>query len=149
MAKYKIYAVGYGINPDTKEPVYGIKCDNWPDCQKYIKEVTDAKYKGFLTDDEADAWIQKIKEEILIKKDIGVEVNPNPAGHSNPDTSDWQNKADKVYAAKLHPVDQDFMLTCQNLGLSIHDTEHMIKKMFVDVVKYLEDNGCINELPFN
>lgn len=139
MAKYKIYAVGYGVDPDTHKPVYGIKCTNWPDCQKYIKNVADAKYKGFLTDDEADAWIQQIKE------DMGI--NPNPAGYSNPDTSDWRAKADKIYAAKLHPVDQEFLTTCQDLGLSIHDTEHLIKMMFVNIVKYLKDNDCINELP--
>ena len=139
MAKYKIYAVGYGVDPDTHKPVYGIKCTNWPDCQKYIKNVADAKYKGFLTDDEADAWIQQIKE------DMGI--NSNPAGYSNPDTSDWRAKADKIYTAKLHPVDEAFMLTCQDLGLSIHDTEHMMKQIFVDIVKYLKDNECINDLP--
>lgn len=140
MAKYKIYAVGYGVDPDTHKPVYGIKCTNWPDCQKYIKNIADAKYKGFLTDNEADAWIQQIKE------DMGI--NSNPAGYSNPDTSDWRAKADKIYAAKLHPVDEAFMLTCQDIGLSIHDTEHMMKQIFVDIVKYLKDNECINELPF-
>lgn len=139
MAKYKIYAVGYGVDPDTHKPVYGIKCTNWPDCQKYIKNVADAKYKGFLTDDEADAWIQQIKED--------MDINSNPAGYSNPDTSDWRAKADKIYTAKLHPVDEAFMLTCQDLGLSIHDTEHMIKQIFVNIVKYLKDNECINELP--
>lgn len=140
MAKYKIYAVGYGVDPDTHKPVYGIKCTNWPDCQKYIKNVADAKYKGFLTDDEADAWIQQIKE------DMGI--NPNSADYSNPDTSDWRAKADKIYAAKLHPVDQEFLTACQDLGLSIHDTEHLMKMMFVNIVKYLKDNDCINELPF-
>ena len=140
MAKYKIYAVGYGVDPDTHKPVYGIKCTNWPDCQKYIKNVADAKYKGFLTDDEADAWIQQVKE------DMGI--NSNPADYSNPDTSDWQAKADKIYATKLHPVDQEFLTTCQGLGLSIHDTEHLMKMMFVNIVKYLKDNECINELPF-
>ena len=140
MAKYKIYAVGYGVDPDTHKPVYGIKCTNWSDCQKYIKNVADAKYKGFLTDDEADAWIQQIKE------DMGI--NSNLAGYSNPDTSDWRAKADKIYTAKLHPVDEAFMLTCQGLGLSIHDTEHMMKQIFVNIVKYLKDNECINDLPF-
>lgn len=139
MAKYKIYAVGYGVDPDTHKSVYGIKCTNWPDCQKYIKNVADAKYKGFLTDDEADAWIQQIKE------DMGI--NSNPAGYSNPNTSDWRAKADKIYTAKLHPVDEAFMLTCQDLGLSIHDTEHMMKQIFVNIVKYLKDNECINDLP--
>ena len=135
MAKYKIYAVGYGVDPDTHTPVYGIKCTKWPDCQKYIKNVADAKYKGFLTDDEADAWIQQIKENIGI--------NPNLDNYSNPDTSDWQAKA-----VKLHPVDQEFLTTCQDLGLSIHDTEHLMKMIFVNIVKYLKDNDCINELSF-
>ena len=140
MSKYKIYAVGYGIDPDSHESVYGIKCTNWSDCQKYIKGVTNAKYKGFLTDDEADAWIQQVKE--------GMGINFNHADYSNSDNSDWRAKADKIYAAKLHPVDQEFLTTCHDLGLSIHDTEHMMKMMFVNIVKYLKDNDCINELPF-
>lgn len=126
MAKYNIYAVGYGIDPDTKEPVYGVKCSTWDECKKYIQGVTDAKYKGFLTDTEADEWIQKIKEKLQ---------------------PDWKAKADKVYAAKLHPVDEEFLTTCQDLGLSVHETEHVMKMMFVNIVKYLKDNLCINELP--
>ena len=135
MAKYNIYAVGYGINPKTKEPVFGIKCTTWDECQKYIKGVQGAKYKGFLTDSEADAWIQNIKDQVT--------------GDIKEEKSDWKEKADKIYAAKLHPVDEEFMVTCQELGLPIHETEHIVKMMFINIVKYLKDNDCINELPRN
>ena len=145
MAKYKIYAIGYGIDPDTHKPVYGIKCTNWPDCQKYIKNVSDAKYKGFLTDEEADAWLDAKVTEIL--NNGNPEKDPNPEIKQN----DLKEDVKKLTLDKIHPVDKTFMLTCKSLGLSVNDTEHMIKQMFVDIVKYLDDNNCINvnDLPFN
>ena len=127
MSKYDIYAVGYGIDPNTKKPVFGLKFKTWNECKPYIIGVVGAKYKGFMTEIEADAWLERV--------------------NSNNDCP-WQDKADKIYAAKLHPVDQEFLTTCQDLGLSIHDTEHLMKMMFVNIVKYLKDNDCINELPF-
>ena len=127
MAKYNIYAVGYGVNPKTKEPVFGIKCTTWDECQKYIKGVQGAKYKGFLTDSEADAWIQNIKDQVT--------------GDIKEEKSDWKEKADKIYA-----VDEEFVVTCQELGLPIHETEHIVKMMFINIVKYLKDNDCISEL---
>ena len=132
MAKYNIYAVGYGINPKTKEPIFGIKCTTWNECQKYIKGKKGAKYKGYITDSEADAWIQNIKDQV---KGDNKEVIPKK-----------KKKADKIYAAKLHPVDEEFMVTCQELGLSIHETEHIAKMIFINIVKYLKDNNCISEL---
>ena len=91
MAKYKIYAIGYGIDPDTHKPVYGIKCTNWPDCQKYIKNVSDAKYKGFLTDEEADAWLDAKVAEIL--------NNGNPEKCPNPEIkqNDLKEAVKKLY----------------------------------------------------
>lgn len=135
MAKYNIYAVGYGIDPDTKEPVRGLKCTNWPDCQKYIKGVPDAKYKGFITDEEADAWLAKFQEDDV--KPAVVTQQP------------WQEKAEKIYEVKIHPIDQNFNITCKELGIMEMDVEHFMKKMFVDTVQFLKNNGCINELPFN
>lgn len=145
MAKYNIYAVAYGVNPmvNTTQPmIVNLKFKTWEECKPCVSGVQGAKYKGFLTESEADAWLEKTVKELKEKS------NPNPTSYSNPDTSDWQAKADKIYAAKLHPVDEVFMLTCQDLGLSIHDTEHMMKQIFVDIVKYLKDNNCINDLPF-
>lgn len=66
MGKYNIYAIANGVDPDTHKPVSSLKVDNWPECQKYVKGVPDARYKGFLTDDEADAWLLlKTKEPII------------------------------------------------------------------------------------
>ena len=135
MAKYNIYAIGYGIDPNTKEPVTGIKCTNWPDCQKYIKGIPDAKYKGFITDEEADAWLSKIREQ--------------NASESKPVIrQSWQDKADKIYQANIHPIDQDFAITCKELGLIQFDVEHLLKKMFIDTIQFLKEHDCINELPF-
>lgn len=136
MAKYNIYAVGYGIDPDTKESVYGIKCTNWPDCQKYIKGVPDAKYKGFITDEEANAWLESIQEQCNTDKSSVVTQQP------------WQNKAEKIYNEKIHPIDQNFSITCKELGIMEIDVEHFIKKMFIDTVQFLKNNDCIYELPF-
>lgn len=113
MAKYNIYAVKYGIDPDTKEPVQGLKCKTWDECKKYINGVTDAKYKGFLTDSEADAWLGLATTNEIVD------------------------------SAKHKSVDEDFVMTCQRLGLSVIETEHIIKKTFIDIVTYLENNDCI------
>ena len=101
-----------------------------------------AKYKGFLTNTEADAWLAEKVAEIKVADIFG---DKHKDKIFNPEVKE---KADKIYAAKLHPVDQEFLTTCQDLGLSIHDTEHLMKQIFVDIVKYLKDNECINELPF-
>ena len=148
MAKYNIYAVAYGVNPisNTTQPmIMNMKFKTWDECKPCVSGIQGAKYKGFLTESEADAWLEKTIDELKDKP------NPNPASYSNPDTSDWQAKAKKIYDSKIHPVDEEFISVCKYLGISIHDTEHIIKKMFVDIVKYLDDNNCINDfndLPF-
>ena len=129
----KYYAVKNGRKPGIYK--------TWDECKPCVSGVQGAKYKGFLTESEADAWLEKTINELHEKYDS--------VGCSNPDTSNWQDKAKKIYDTHIHPVDEDFIATCHHLGLSIHDTEHMIKKMFIDIVKYLDDNNCINELPIN
>jgi len=49
MTKKKYYA--YSINGKN-----GIT-DNWPQCQKIVSGMIDAKYKGFETKDEAERWL--------------------------------------------------------------------------------------------
>ena len=142
MAKYNIYAVAYGVNPQSKEPVFNLKFRTWEDCKPFVVGVEGAKYKGFLTNTEADAWLAEKVAEIKVADIFGDKHKDKISN------SEVKEKADKIYAAKLHPVDQEFLTTCQDLGLSIHDTEHLMKMMFVNIVKYLKDNDCINELPF-
>ena len=58
MARYSIYAVAYGIDPDTKCIISGVKYHSWAECLRVTKNVEKAKYKGFLTEMEADAWLE-------------------------------------------------------------------------------------------
>lgn len=143
MAKYNFYAVAYGVNPQSKEPVFNLKFRTWEECKPFVVGIEGAKYKGFLTDEEADAWLDTKVAEIL--KDGNPEKDPNPEVKQR----DWKEDVKKLGLAKLHPVDEAFLVTCQDLGISKMDTEHMLKKMFVDMVQYLRDNNCIKELPFD
>jgi viroplasmin and RNaseH domain-containing protein len=63
MSKYNIYAVAYGIDPKTNEPVSNLKFTNWNDCKPYVVGIEGAKYKGFLTDEEADTWLLQKTEK--------------------------------------------------------------------------------------
>lgn len=60
MAKKLIYAVAYGVDPDTSQPVEGIKLYSWAECDRYIRGVKNARYKGFMTEEEADEWIASV-----------------------------------------------------------------------------------------
>ena len=89
MAKRKkVYAIAYGANPNTGEAVYGIKCSTWDECQKYIKGVRGAKYKSFTTDEEADEWLEMVKDEVTGTSSEPLDPNPDPAS-SPPDLLDW------------------------------------------------------------
>ena len=89
MAKRKkVYAIAYGANPNTGEAVYGIKCSTWDECQKYIKGVRGAKYKSFTTDEEADEWLEMVKDEVPVTSSEPLDPNPDPAS-SPPDLLDW------------------------------------------------------------
>ena len=84
----KVYAIAYGANPSTGEAVYGIKCSTWDKCQKYIKGVRGAKYKSFTTDEEADEWLEMVKDEVPVTSSEPLDPNPDPAS-SPPDLLDW------------------------------------------------------------
>ena len=73
MAKYNIYAVAHGIDPKTKEPVSNLKFKTWDECKPYVVGINGAKYKGFLTDDEADAWLLKYRNADVEVKAIKTE----------------------------------------------------------------------------
>lgn len=89
MAKRKkVYAIAYGANPNTGEAVYGIKCSTWDECQKYIKGVRGAKYKSFTTDEEAEEWLEMVKDEVPVTSSEPLDPNPDPAS-SPPDLLDW------------------------------------------------------------
>lgn len=68
MAKYNFYAVAIGQDPQTKECVTNKICDNWKECEAYVKNIEGARYKGFLTVPEAQEWIRHVLEENAEKK---------------------------------------------------------------------------------
>ena len=132
MAKYNIYAVAYGIDPNKQGPVFNLKLKTWDECKPYVAGVPGAKYKGFLTSSEADVWLKQVMVDIT--------------EHSTPKSSrDWEDKAEKIYNSKIHPVDEEFTSVCKKLGLLQIDVEHMIKKMFINTIKYLDDNNCFDK----
>lgn len=138
MAKYNFYAVAYGVNPQSKEPVFNLKFRTWEQCKPYVMGVDGAKYKGFLTDDEADAWLDnKMNEIIKTAKDNEKDVNPEAKYR------DWKEDINKITKSKIHPVDEEFISVCRELGVSKIDVEHILKKSFIDTVKYLDDNDCL------
>ena len=73
MAKYNIYAVAYGIDPETKEPVSNLKFRTWDECKPYVMGINGAKYKGFLTNDEANAWLLNYRNADVEVKAIEIE----------------------------------------------------------------------------
>lgn len=52
MAKKKFYAVAVGATPG----IYS----NWPEAEAQVKGFAGAKYKGFLTNDEAVVWLNAV-----------------------------------------------------------------------------------------
>ena len=96
MAKKKYYAIASGRKPG----IY----DNWPDAQAQVTGCQGAKFKGFPTREEAEAWIKnpiysqspkkntaKPKpsvaatspktDEVTIYTDGGARYNPGPGGY--------------------------------------------------------------------
>lgn len=138
MAKYNIYAIAVGIDPNTKEPVYNLKFKTWDECKPYVVGVEGAKYKGFLTEDEADAWLNKCYGDIVIKaKENSKDSNPEDK------IRNWKEDINKITKSKIHPVDEEFIYTCRKLGVSQINVEHILKKSFIDTVKYLDENDCL------
>lgn len=53
----KIYAVKVGFDKFKGEKVENKLYDNWVDCEKVVKGVKGAKYKSFLSKEEADKYL--------------------------------------------------------------------------------------------
>lgn len=155
MAKYKIYAVGYGVNPETKEPVSNLKFKTWDECKPYVVGVEGAKYKGFLTDTEADAWLKEIIESIE-----NIQVNKNPSGFSSRTVD--KNEAIKQVADVMQQLsgglgivksphdpmvsiikerqelDQEFINECTNRGINPGKALDILKRNFISQLRDLD-----------
>lgn len=176
MAKYSIYAVAIGRDPDTKELVYNKKFKTWPEAQPYVKGVEGARYKGFLTDTEADAWMATVHEKEAAK---GHVENPDPI---SPIQKYVEQQSQQVVTPpkmlEVRPeqlndavtIQGEFIAACTMMNLPAHQVMLHLQKQFTETVKLIADfchdeeesieespeerephvpEGLDDELPFN
>lgn len=153
MAKYSIYAVGYGIDPQTRQPVYGLKVPTWKECEQYIKGVEGAKFKGFLTNTEADAWIDKVKQDLGVSGTVvtGTAVKKRSSAKSAQESAVWDDSND---VTDDNEARSKFIDICNQNGVNPHAMLNKLMKDFVNTYAFMctdpqeedEDDG---KLPFN
>lgn len=122
MSKHNIYAVAYGVNPKSKEPVFNLKFKTWEECKPYVVGTVGAKYKGFLTEIEADAWLEKTVADVLNKSS---------------DKKDTSNPINAKLAQDDSCYDEEFKRMCINLGVLPKDMCLHLQKRFVDEQKFI------------
>lgn len=130
MAKHNVYAVALGANPVTKEEVRNVKCRTWNECKEYIIGVKGAVYKGFLTNEEADAWLAAKFEQI------------NQSSKSPDDDSNISKPISKSGSANNHSADaihDAFIEVCRELHISDEDVINAFKKDFVTWHNFIKD----------
>lgn len=114
MAKYNIYAVAIGVDPITKEVVHNRMFNNWNDCKPYVVGIEGAKYKGFLTPEEATTWMNKINGNVP----------------SN-ETAMMKSLNDSVYT-------DEFKSVCAELGVFPKEMSVWLQKKFVDEHRFIK-----------
>lgn len=157
MAKKNIYVVGYGIHPDTRQPVIGAQFKTWDECKPYIENVQNAKYKGFYTQEEADAWLDKIKKTVIGNIGNGGNKPPVSTGYSSEGRSSEPEHSSS--SGVMTAINRDFVFACNSRGYDPFKVLDMLKLMFIhnaDLAdKYLvrqnptKGNGLDIELPWN
>lgn len=128
MAKCKIYAIAYGVDPNTAEIVLNLKVRTWDECKTYIDGVKGARYKGFLTDEEADAWLESVQR------------NKNTTPNSKKSTNNFDD-VDDLNNEKFndkYDIHFEFGELCKELNLSSSDVLLQLKKQFVDFHKNIK-----------
>lgn len=131
MAKYNIYAVAFGIDPKTKEQVSNLKFNSWNECKPYITNVPGAKYKGFLTTEEADVWLSNTINAINNQTERKVN-NTNNSNNTHTLNDDY---------------DVEFSNICKELGMFSKDVLTYLQKQFVQQYQFFKDNT--SEIPFD
>lgn len=94
MAKKNFYAVRYGINPDTGEDVKDVIFKSWKETETYIRGVKGAEYKGFVTKDEAEDFLEA-GDPLMNKNDNNY---PKNSLHCYVDGSYREDKKNYSYA---------------------------------------------------
>lgn len=144
MAKKSIYVIGYGIDPDTKEPVINKQFSNWDDCKPYIENVKDAKYKGFYTQEEADAWKQQICQNIFGNGGGKPPVKGVATGYGGGNTNPLQPNV-------TVKIGDSFMDTCKEKGYDPDKVMYALKSVFVYAMNSLKNVSLDeeDEIPFH
>ena len=134
MAKYNMYAIAVGNNPKTNKPVFNLKFPTWDECKPYVVGVNGAKYKGFLTEDEADAWLKKKTEERLNCTEQVVEEKLDTAIESNP----------LLFSVSMS---KEFRDICVKYRVSPKELTEYLMNKFVQEQNFLENSST--ELPWS
>ena len=143
MAKYNFYAVGHGIDPNTGELVTDKICKSWDECQKFIKGVSNVRYKGFLTMSEAKEWLKQFNNDDnndihTVLNDLEKLINIDKSNNKN-------NKINNV----IDNVNKDFLITCNKIGVDSNVILNMLKKQFIETYSLVIDIKMnVDELPF-
>lgn len=125
MAKYNIYAIAYGVDPITNTPqptVLNLKFKTWEECKPYILGVKGAKYKGFLTEDEADAWLEKTRASLKNDEDEVKECVYIGSSYQSSNSQDYN---------------ESFKNICANLGVHPKDMSLYLQQKFVEEQKFI------------
>lgn len=145
MAKYNIYAVAYGLDPKTQQPVNNLKFHKWDECKPYVVGVEGAKYKGFLTEAEADTWLAQTAATPFEKNVTTLQ----PAKH--------EEVSGKTHVAQAHHdesfFDPEFYKMCTDMGVIPMGMVMMLQKQFVaqqKSIKTMQDSfkALQSGLPF-
>lgn len=145
MAKYNIYAVAYGLHPETKAPVNNLKFHTWDECKPYVVGIEGAKYKGFLTDAEADEWLAKTAATPFEKqvKTLRPTAEQEMRGSFTMDVENMQKVQETLEEQyQRNPKDSffhpEFYQMCTDMGLVPFGVLMMLQKQFVAEQKHLQ-----------
>lgn len=137
MGKFNIYAIGYGIDPKTQKPVYGLKVNTWEECKPYIIAVEGARYKGFLTVPEADKWLEK----------VAAELEGKTKEENTPVVTSSVSSSINIAIPQSMEYDDDFLAICKSLGVSAKRVCLYLQREFVAQQSFLSKEA--NGLPFD
>ncbi len=164
MAKYNIYAVAIGLDPKTKQPVSNLKFHTWDECKPYVVGVEGAKYKGFLTEAEADSWLAKtiaipFEKHVTTLKPIeessgSFDVNVEDAQKLHQILDESYKTATPIPKEKKDSFfDPEFHKMCTDMGIIPMAMVMTLQKQFVaeqKAIKVMQDGlkALKSELPF-
>lgn len=158
MAKYNIYAVAHGFDPTTKTAVSGLKFYSWNECKPFVTGVEGARFKGFLTEAEADTWLAKETEVQTEKEPIKKEYH----GSFEMDEENAKKTAKTLNKAYENAPENkkdgyfyipEFYQVCTEMGILPFAMLTLLQKQFIEqqknIKKMHEAMGDLkNELPF-